>query len=76
MKKSEFLESLEDILQREEPCLETDSLEDYIEWDSLSKMALMAYYDQKLKIKLNLSDFQSMKTVSDLVKLAGDNISD
>lgn len=76
MKKSEFLEALEDILQREESCLETDSLADYVEWDSLSKMALMAYYDQKFEIKLNLSDFQNMKVVSDLVKLAGDNISD
>ena len=45
MKKDEFLVALEDILQREESCNENDKLEDYDEWDSLSKMALMAYYD-------------------------------
>ena len=41
MKKQEFLVELEDILQREEPCTENDSLKDYEEWDSLSKMAVM-----------------------------------
>lgn len=76
MKKSEFLAALEDILQREEPCSEGDNLEDYDEWDSLSKMALMAYYDKTFGIKLSLNDFKSMNTVSDLIKLAGENISD
>ena len=76
MKKSEFLEALEDVLQREDKCLETDNLDDYAEWDSLSKMALMAYYDQKFKIVLSLSDFKGIQTVSDLIKLAGENICD
>ncbi len=76
MKKIEFLTALEDVLQREDPCSETDNLDDYDEWDSLSKMAVMAYYSQNFKIKLNLGDFKNMKTVADLVKLAGDNISD
>lgn len=76
MKKSEFLAALEDILQREEACQENDDLADYDEWDSLSKMALMAYYDKTFGIKLSLNDFKSMNTVSDLIKLAGENISD
>ncbi len=76
MKKSEFLEALEDILQREEPCQENDILADYDEWDSLSKMAIMAYYDKNFKVKLSLNDFKSMNMVSDLIKLAGENISD
>lgn len=76
MKKQEFLVELEDILQREEPCTENDSLKDYEEWDSLSKMAVMAYYKKNFSIEINLNDLKHIKTVKDLIKLAGDNIND
>ena len=76
MKKSDFLVALEDILQREESCGAEDLLEDYEEWDSLSKMAVMAYYKKNFDIDVNLNKLGELKTVSDLVKLAGENISD
>ena len=74
MTKEEFLIELEDILQREEPCNLTDMLEDYEEWDSLSKMALMAFFDKNFSIKLSLKDFKELESVEDIVKLAGDKI--
>lgn len=74
MTKQEFLVELEDILQREEPCSEFDSLEDYEEWDSLSKMALMAYYDKNFGVKLHLDSFMDIKSVADLIALAGGKI--
>ena len=49
MKKADFLVDLEDVLQREEACNENDVLENYDEWDSLSKMATMAYFDKMLR---------------------------
>lgn len=76
MNKADFLVELEDILQREEPCNENDNLEDYDEWDSLSKMAVMAYYDKNFKVKIGLNQLGELKTVSDLIKLAGENIND
>lgn len=76
MKKNEFLVELEDILQREEPCLENDILEEYDEWDSLSKMAVMAYYKKNFDIEISLNDLTDIKSVSDLIKLAGDKIND
>ena len=76
MKKSDFLVELEDILQREDDCKETDNLIDYDEWDSLSKMSIMAYYDKTFGIKLSLNDLKTVSTVSELIKLAGDNIED
>lgn len=76
MNKADFLVELEDILQREDPVSENDNLEDYDEWDSLSKMAVMAYYDKNFKIKIGLNQLGELKTVSDLIKLAGDNIND
>ena len=74
MTKKDFLIELEDILQREEPCNESDLLEDYEEWDSLSKMALMAFFDKNFGIKLGFKDFKEFKTVEDIMKIAGSNI--
>ncbi len=74
MDKAVFLVELEDILQREEPCAENDNLEDYEEWDSLSKMAIMAYYDKNFGVKLSLNDLKNVSTVSDLIKLAGNGV--
>ena len=76
MKKEEFLEALEDVLQREEVCNVTDTLADYEEWDSLSKMATMAYFDKNFGIKIKLNEISEFKTVQDLINLAGEQISD
>lgn len=70
MKKEEFLVNLQDILQRDEVCREDDILDTYAEWDSLSKMAIMAFYEQKFHIKLTIGDFDNMKSVSDLISYA------
>ena len=74
MNKADFLVELEDILQREEPCAEADVLADYEEWDSLSKMAVMAYYNKNLGIKITLQELKDLEIVADLIKLAGDKI--
>ena len=54
--------------------MELDSLEDYEEWDSLSKMSLMAYYDKNFGVKLRLDSFMDIKSVADLIALAGGKI--
>ena len=74
MNKAEFLVELEDVLQREESCSENDDLHSHEEWDSLSKMAVMAYFDKNFGIKLTLKDLKEVNTVSDLIKLAGEKI--
>lgn len=76
MKKSEFLVALEDILQTEDALEENQNLEDLEEWDSLSKMAVMAYYKKTFGIELVLGSLKDIKTPLDLIKLAGDNIND
>lgn len=76
MKKNEFLTALEDVLQMEESLNETQDLTELEEWDSLSKMAVMAYYKKNFGIEINLNDLKDIKTVEDLVKLAGENIND
>ena len=76
MNKKDFLFDLEDILQREESCEENDILKDYEEWDSLAQMALVTYFDKNFNKKLSMNDFEKLKTVADLIKLTGENISD
>ena len=74
MKKADFLVDLEDVLQREEPCNENDVLENYDEWDSLSKMATMAYFDKTFGVKITLAQLKELEKVSDLIALAADKI--
>jgi acyl carrier protein len=74
MKKEEFLNALQDVLQREKPVYETDEIAVYEEWDSLSKMAVMAYFNETFGIKTNFNEINAASKVSDLIKLAGDKI--
>jgi len=74
MNKEDFLKELEDILQREQPCKETDKLADYDEWDSLSKMSVMAYFSGTFGIKLGAADLKNLQTVSDIISVAGEQI--
>ena len=76
MKKEEFLVALEDILQTEDPIEENQNLVDLEEWDSLSKMAVMAYFKKTFGIGLVLTALKDVKTPADLISLAGDNIND
>ena len=61
---------------KKESCEENDILKNYEEWDSLAQMALVAYFDKNFNKKLSMNDFEKLKTVTDLMKLTGENISD
>lgn len=70
MNKEQFLTELQDVLQRDDPVLENDVLADYDEWDSLSKMATMAFFDKNFGVKISLKEISELKTVKDLLNLA------
>lgn len=70
MTKADFLEKLQDIFERDEPVTEDLLLEDIEEWDSLSMMAVMAFFNKSLSITLLPVEVKDMKTVGDLVKKA------
>lgn len=76
MRKNEFLTELEDLLLVDDPVKEDQDLTELDEWDSLAKMAVMAYYKKNFGIGIDLNDLKDIKLVSDLINLAGDNISD
>ena len=70
MTRDEFLNELQDVLQRDDPINASDSLLDYDEWDSLSKMAVMAFFDKQFGIKISLKEISQFEKVEDLLNLA------
>lgn len=71
MNKEEFLEKLQDVLERDEEITEDMVLGDIEEWDSLSAMALMAFFNNVLSITLLPAEVREMKTVADILHKAG-----
>ena len=71
MNKEEFIEKLTDVLQTEEELKEDTVLEDLDEWDSLSKMTTMAFFDKELGIKVSFNEIGEFKTVGDVIQKAG-----
>ena len=71
MDKVEFLEKLQDVLERDEEITEDMILEDMDEWDSLAAMALMAFFNKTLSITSLPAEVRKMKTVSDIINKAG-----
>ena len=70
MTKTEFLEQLQDVFERDEAVTEDMVLEDMEEWDSLAAMAVMAYFKKKLSITLLPAEVREMKTVAELITKA------
>ena len=74
MNKNEFLEKVKDILQYEydEELTDTTSLLDIEEWDSLSIISIAALIDSTGK-KVTVDELKNIKTVAELLNLAGIN---
>ncbi len=70
----EFLVDLVDILQTDEELTLETNLADLEEWDSLSAMALMAYFDKNFAIRYNFDEFFLCENVSDIIKLTNGNV--
>ena len=75
MKKRDFLELLKETMSRDENLEEEMLLESIEEYDSLAVLSLMAMYDE-LGVNVVPKDFENLKTVKDLIALAGGNVID
>jgi len=75
MKKGDFLELLKETMSRDENLEEEMLLESIEEYDSLAVLSLMAMYDE-LGVNVVPKDFENLKTVKDLIALAGGNVID
>lgn len=71
MQLSEFLFVFQDILQRDEPLTVDTALEDIEEWDSLSIMGTIAWFDRQQGKKVTFKELKQLKSVADIAALAG-----
>lgn len=71
MKREEFLDKLVDILQTEEQLSFDTVLNELEEWDSLSKMAIVAFLNKEFNVKISFTDLSQLVTVEDIAKKAG-----
>ncbi len=73
MTKQEFLEELAEVIDTEIELNEDTNLDEIDEYDSIAILSLINFYDE-LGVKVKPSDFENLKKVSDLIKLAGDKV--
>jgi acyl carrier protein len=66
-----FLEDLQDLLQCDAPLAPDVVLPDLEEWDSLSIMSCMAYFDKKFGLQTKFTQYKPLRTVAELAALAG-----
>lgn len=71
MTREEFLTQMQDVLQTEDTLTAETVLSDLAEWDSLSMMATMAFFDKNFGVKIGLRDFKEIETMADLIAKAG-----
>ncbi len=74
MTSSEFLVKFKDILQRDDDVTLDMPLADMDEWDSMSIMAVMAWFDLNLGVKLSYKAIEEQKTVRDIIALGNGKI--
>lgn len=70
MTKEEFLVHLRDILQTEEALSEQTRLAEMEEWDSLSWMTLMAFFDRHFGKRITFEALGRCQTAADVIALA------
>lgn len=72
MTVEEKIAMLEEIMDLDEGTLEVDSvLADFEEWDSLSKLALMAAAKKEFGKKLTVNDIKGFEIVKDICDYLG-----
>lgn len=69
MKHATFLNDFQELLQRDDAFGMDTPLADMEEWDSLSMMATIAYFDKNFNIELTFDVFETTHTVADIAAL-------
>ncbi len=68
MTKKEIIENLEDMMELDEGDLSEGSvLAEFDEWDSISKLSLMAFAKKEYQKKLVSDDMKTFTTVQDII---------
>ncbi len=66
--KEKFLASFKEALQIDDREVDTaDIFRDYEEWDSLSRLSLIASLDEEFGVQIEDKEFETLTTVGDLM---------
>ena len=76
MTKQEFLEELAEVMQLDTPPTGSENLEDFAEWDSMANLGVMSMFDMEFGITIKTDGLKNIKTINELIELAGDKITD
>ncbi|MBR4126609.1 MAG: acyl carrier protein [Alphaproteobacteria bacterium] len=71
MEKEQIIEGIKDLLDTEADLNEGTVLDDIEEWDSLASISVLAFFKQKMGLKIEAQALKDCKTVGDILKLAG-----
>ena len=71
MEKEQIIEGIKDLLDTEADLNEGTVLNDIEEWDSLASISVLAFFKQKMGLKIEAQALKDCKTVGDILKLAG-----
>ena len=76
MTKKDFLNELTEIMQLDEVLIGDEVLEDFDEWDSMANLGVLSMFDSEFSTNLEIDSLKNIKTITELMVLAGDKISD
>ena len=70
MTEKEKITLLEEIMELNEGTLSVDDvLEDYVEWDSITALSLIAMMDEKFGKTISGADVKGLRTVADAINM-------
>jgi acyl carrier protein len=76
MTKQDFLNELAEIMQLDIVITGSENLADFAEWDSMASLGVMSMFDMEFGITIKTDDLRNVKTVNDLITLAGDQLTE
>ena len=77
MKRKEFLNALEDIMELDENTLKGDEvLLDMRQWDSIAFLSVIAMLDEQFNIIIQGDKLEKITNIADLVALVSDKLED
>ena len=74
MNKEDFLKELQEIMQRDEPVAGNEEVSVIDEWDSMTILGVMSFFDMEFSIDLSVEQMNKIKNIQELIALAGDQI--
>lgn len=70
MNKDKFVSEIQKVISSSILLNENTILNDIPEWDSLSQMAIVSFFEENLKKEISLGDLEKLKTINDLFELS------